>query len=113
MLAPAVFARGMLGALEGSEGRRRRRRRDTTPDAIGLAIQRDLLDAVVLEAPDAADFERWLMTRCLAEGASDGPVRAMALFVWQQWRLAGDAHDYESWLAEGAPTDDRADRCAR
>ena len=109
MLSPAAFCQGLLGALDASEGRRRRRKRDTTPDSIGMAIQRELLEAAVQESPDAENFERWLLARCLAEGESDGPVRAMALFIWQQWRLACATESYEAWLVRGAPSDDRAD----
>jgi hypothetical protein len=109
-LTPAELCRGLLGALDASEGRRRRRARNTTADAIGMAIQRELLEAVVQDAPDAGDFERWLMARCLAAGQSDGATRAMALFVWQQWRLALEADGYRAWLADGAPSDDRRDR---
>jgi hypothetical protein len=107
MLTPAQLCQGLLGALEASEGRRRRRARNTTADSIGLAIQRDLLEAAVRDSPDASDFERWLLTRCLSEGESDGATRAMAIFVWQQWCLAREAGDYGAWLAEGAPSDDR------
>jgi hypothetical protein len=106
-LTPAQLCQGLLGALEASEGRRRRRARNTTADAIGMAVQRELLEAAVRESPDASDFEGWLMTRCLAEGESDGATRAMAIFVWQQWRLACETTDYGAWLAEGAPSDDR------
>ena len=67
-LTPSQLCRGLLGALDGSEGRRRRRARNTTPDAIGMAIERELLEAAVRESPDASDFEQWLMARCLAEG---------------------------------------------
>lgn len=109
-LTPAELCRGLLGALDASEGRRRRRTRDTTADAIGMAIQRALLETAVRESPDAGDFERWLMARCLAEGASDGATRAMALFVWEQWRLASEADGYRAWLADGAPSDDRGSR---
>src|SRR5438132_12968000 len=44
---PAVVCRELLAALDASEGRRRRRKRDTTPDAIGLTIKRDLLERAV------------------------------------------------------------------
>ncbi|HEY9514616.1 MAG TPA: hypothetical protein VIQ74_02965 [Gemmatimonadaceae bacterium] len=108
MLTPAELCQGLLGALDASEGRRRRRSRNTTADSIGLDIQRELLGAVVREAPEADDFERWLVARCLAEGESDGATRAMALSIWHQWRLAAEADDYRAWLAEGAPSDDRA-----
>ena len=109
-LTPSQLCRGLLGALDASEGRRRRRARNTTADAIGMAIQRELLEAAVRESPDAGDFEQWLMARCLAAGESDGAARAMAVFVWQQWRLASEADDYRAWLADGAPSDDRRDR---
>ncbi|HEY7876774.1 MAG TPA: hypothetical protein VIC55_01035 [Gemmatimonadaceae bacterium] len=107
MLTPEMLCRGLLSALDASEGRRRRRARNTTADSIGLAIQRELLEAVVLDAPDAEDFERWLVARCLAEGESDGAMRAMALVIWQQWRLASEATDFSAWLTHGAPSDDR------
>lgn len=110
MLTPAELCRGLLGALDASDGRRRRRSRDTTADSIGLAIQRELLEVVIRESPDAEDFERFLMARCLAEGESDGATRAMALSIWQQWRLAAEADDYREWIAAGAPSDDREGR---
>ena len=106
-LTPAQLCEGLLGALDASEGRRRRRSRNTTADSIGLAIQRELLEAAVRESPDANDFERWLMERCLAQGESDGATRAMALFIWQEWRLASEAEGYSRWITAGAPSDDR------
>lgn len=110
MLTPAELCRGLLGALDASEGRRRRRSRNTTADSIGMEIQRDILEAAVREAPDAADFEYWLLARCMAEGESDGATRAMALLVWQQWLLASEADDYREWITRGAPSDDREGR---
>ena len=44
---PAEVCRELLAALEASEGRRQRRKRDTTPDAIGLAIKLDLLQRAI------------------------------------------------------------------
>ena len=55
-LRPAVLCRGLLDALEASEGRRKRRKRDTTPDAIGLGTKRDLLERAVRDAPDPEAF---------------------------------------------------------
>jgi hypothetical protein len=72
-----------------------------------MEIQRALLEGVVREAPDAPDFERWLLERCMAEGESDGATRAMALFIWQQWLLASEAEGYRDWIVRGAPSDDR------
>ncbi|HEY9479917.1 MAG TPA: hypothetical protein VIP79_07490 [Gemmatimonadaceae bacterium] len=106
-LTPAELCRGLLAALDASEGRRRRRSRNTTADSIGMEIQRELLEAVVREAPVAEDFERWLLARCMAEGESDGATRAMALFIWHQWQLASEAGGYREWITHGAPSDDR------
>ena len=40
-MRPRDLCAALLRALEASEGRRRRRLRDSTPDALGLAIKRD------------------------------------------------------------------------
>jgi hypothetical protein len=105
---PAVVCRELVAALEASEGRRRRRKRDTTPDAIGLGIKRALLEQVVAADPEPAAFEAWLLERCLApyDGASVGAMRAMALDVLTEWRLACAADDFAAWLDRGAPSDD-------
>jgi hypothetical protein len=105
---PALVCRELVAALEASEGRRRRRKRDTTPDAIGLGIKRDLLEAAVAADPDPEVFEGWLLERCLAPsgGASVGAVRAMALELLAEWRLACAAEDFAAWLDRGAPSED-------
>lgn len=82
-----------LVAPDASEGRRRRRSRTTTADSIGLEIQRTRLVDAVREAPTAANFERWLLERCVAQGESDGAHRAMALTSWHEWQLASQASD--------------------
>jgi hypothetical protein len=105
-LRPADFCRQLLAALDASEGRRKRRKRDTTPDAIGMAIKRDLLEAVTQENPAPEGFERWLLERCRAAGAASGPLRAMALDVYAEWRLAEASRTFRDWLDQGAPSDD-------
>lgn len=107
LLRPAALCSGLLGALEAAEGRRKRRVRDTTPDAIGLTIKRELLEAIVTSDPDPAEFEAWLVERCHMAGVADGPVRAMALSIWDEWQLASMAAEFRQWLAQGAPSDDR------
>jgi hypothetical protein len=106
-LRPAEFCRELLASLEASEGRRKRRKRDTTPDAIGLAIKRALLEAAVSDDPEPEEFEGWLYERCLAAGDGSGGVRAMAMSIWDEWRLATITDSYREWLARGAPSDDR------
>lgn len=105
---PSVVCRELLQALEASEGRRRKRKRDTTPDAIGLGIKRDLLHQAVMDDPGPDEFEGWLLARCLTPppGASVGAVRAMALDVLAEWRLAAASADFRAWLDAGAVSDD-------
>lgn len=103
---PAAFCRELMAALEVSEGRRRRRKRDTTPDAIGLGIKQRLLEAALADDPDPADFEGWLLDRCLTVAPGSGGVHAMALSIFEEWRLAATADDFRAWLAAGARSDD-------
>jgi len=102
---PGEVCRALLAALDASDGRRRRRKRDTTPDAIGLDLKRDLLNAAVRDDPDPEDFEAWLDSRCAGETAA-GPVRAMARSILEEWRLAGASDGFRGWLERGAPSDD-------
>lgn len=113
MLTPAELCRGLLGALDASEGRRRRRSRNTTADSIGLAIQRELLEAAVRDEPAPDDFEAWLLARCDDEGVADGATRAMALSIWDQWQLAQRAPDVQAWIVAGGRSDDREPGAAR
>jgi hypothetical protein len=115
---PAEICRRLLAALEASEGRRRRRKRDTTPDAIGMAIKRSLLEETVRDDPDPDSFEGWLLERCLSADepvrrhddrgvtAPSGAVRAMALDLLAEWQLAQTSGAFRSWLEQGAPSDD-------
>ena len=108
---PAEICRLLLGALEASEGRRRRRRRDTTPDALGLALKRGLLEAAVRRDPDAREFETWLLeeVRTPLSGSVDpapGAVLAMARAVLDEWRLAVASPEFLDWLRQGAHSDD-------
>ena len=59
-LRPGEFSRLALATLAASEGRRKRRKRDTTPDAIGLGIKRELLERATQEDPAPEAFERAL-----------------------------------------------------
>src|SRR3989441_3768005 len=96
---PGEVCRELLAALEASEGRRKRRKRDTTPDAIGLAIKRDLLDRAVAADPDADEFEAWLLEQCAAAGPAGGGTRAVALLVFEEGRPALDAGSFRGWPA--------------
>lgn len=107
VVRPGAVCADLLGALDGSEGRRKRRKRDTTPDAIGMTIKRDLLAAAAAADPDPDAFEGWLLERVIAAGGNAGAVRAMAQEVLREWQVAVAAPSFRSWLETGAPNDDR------
>jgi len=106
---PALICRALLAALDASEGRRRRRKRDTTPDAIGMSLKRQLLAEAIDDDPDPEAFDTWLLGRCLtrAESVPIGAMRAMARDVLEEWRLAAASADFQRWLEAGAPSEDR------
>jgi hypothetical protein len=108
---PAAVCRELLCALDASDGRRKRRHRDTTPDALGMALKRDLLEATVRADPEPDAFERWLLEQCwaMAGEVSVGAARAMALDIASEWRLAAQSPAFRDWLAHGAPSDDARD----
>lgn len=112
-LRPALVCRALLGPLEASDGRRRRRKRDTTPDAIGLAIKRHLLEQAVREDPEPETFEAWL-PRCVIsiedQPQSPGAAAAMARSVYEEWRMAHSLDNFRDWLERGAPSDDAFDK---
>jgi len=103
---PAEVCRRLLAALQASEGRRRRRKRNTTPDSIGIAIKRAILEDTVRHDPDPDAYEGWLMERCSAQDEPSGSVQAMALDVLSDWRLAQTSVVFRNWLEQGAPSDD-------
>jgi hypothetical protein len=107
-LRPANLCRALLAALEASEGRRKKRKRDQTPDAIGLTSKRQLLDRVVQEDPDSADFEKWLLeyVQAIEDAQSVSATSAMARAVLDEWRLAHAMPEFAAWLEHGAPSDD-------
>src|SRR3954463_11029260 len=86
-LRPAVVFQQLLQATDASEGRRKRRKRNTTPDALGMEVKRDLLEAAVSDNPDPDDFEAWLFARVQASGNVTGAMRAMALQIWDEWQF--------------------------
>ena len=105
-MRPAEICSRLLAALDASEGRRRRRKRNTTPDSIGMAIKRTILEETVRQDPDPDAYEGWLLDHCLTPGEPSGPMRAMALDVLSDWRLAQRSVVFRSWLERGAPSDD-------
>jgi hypothetical protein len=103
---PAVICAQLLQAMGATEGRRQRRKRNTTPDALGMEIERGLLEAAIADDPDPEAFEDWLFARVQAAGHLAGATRAMALQVRDEWAFAVASAGFRDWLAAGAPSDD-------
>src|SRR3954468_5869747 len=109
-MRPAEICSRLLAALDASEGRRRKRKRNTTPDSIGMALKRTILEETVRHDPDPDAYEGWLLERCITPDGPSGPMRAMALDVLSDWRLAQASVAFQSWLEQGAPSDDAVER---
>ena len=107
-LRPADVCRALLAALDSADGRRRKRKRDQTADAFGLGIKRELLQQAVEDDPPPEAFEAWLIDYPTRGGAAEreGPARAMARTVFEEWRLAHTLGEFRHWLEDGAPSDD-------
>jgi len=106
---PAQVCRGLLDALEAAEGRRRNRKRDQTPDGIGLAIKRRLLEQAVREDPEPETFEAWLLQCAISiedRPQSPGAVAAMARSIFEEWCMVHSLENFRDWLERGAPSDD-------
>lgn len=73
-----------------------------------MAIKRSILEETVRQDPDPDAYEAWLLERCVTPGEPSGPMRAMALDVLSEWRLAQTSPVFLSWLEQGAPSDDTA-----
>jgi hypothetical protein len=110
-IRPAQVCQALLGALAASEGQRKRRKRDQTPDAIGLAVKRELLERAVEADPEPEAFEAWLLNYsqiCVAAELA-GSASAMARAVFDEWRLAHSLKEFNLWLNQGAPSADVGD----
>jgi hypothetical protein len=100
---PAEVCRHLLSALGATEGRRARRKRDTAPDALGLEIERALLEATIAADPAPDEFADWLLAQ-----AETGAARSLALLILDEWRFALASPAFRAWLASGAPSADRS-----
>jgi hypothetical protein len=95
----------LVAAVEASDGRRRRRKRNTTPDAMGLDVKRDLLARIADADPEPYELEAFLLAQVLAAPAS-GPVRALASEILEEYQLAQVDPEFGGWIAAGAPSED-------
>ena len=71
-----------------------------------MDLKRTILMETVRLDPDPDTYEEWLLHRCLTGDAPSGSIRAIALEVLSEWRLAQASPVFRSWLEQGAPSDD-------
>jgi len=104
-MRPARVCTALLAALDASEGRSRARKRDQTPDSIGLAIRRDLLERAAHDDPEPDAFEQWLLDH-VETSTVPGAACAIARTVLDEWQLAHRMESFAAWLEQGAPSED-------
>lgn len=95
---PAEICARLLASVDASEGRRKRRARNTTPDALGLNLKRQILADAIAADPDPDLFEGWLLTWAMANGAAYGPALALCRDVLYEWQTISSSPDYQGWL---------------
>ena len=88
MTRPRDFALFLLGSGEASP---RQRARDQQADAAGLELKRRVLAQVVARDPEPDELEAELIRIVEDLGPPDGPTRAVARGVLDEWRFAADA----------------------
>lgn len=108
-IRPLDFARHAVATIEASEGRRKRRKRNTTPDAVGLEMKREILEGIAAADPAPEDLEGHLLSLIL-HSEFPGPLRALCGEVLDEYRLALISGQFRDWLMSGARSDDRDER---
>jgi hypothetical protein len=93
-LRPRDFALLLLGSGDLAP---RRRARDQQADRLGLELKRRVLEALLARDPEPDDMEAALMLVVDQFGTPTGPIRAMALLVLDEWRVAAATPE---WVAQ-------------
>ena len=112
VMRPAEVCRYLLLALNPSEGRRKQRKRDTTLDAIGMGLKRELLERAVREDPAPEEFEHWLLSQCQAIGTAAGSLRTMAQEILAECGWRNHRRRFVPGFAHGVFSDQRRRRRA-
>lgn len=84
-LRPGDFARLLLASGDLAP---RKRARDQQADLAGLALKRRVLDALAARDPEPDDLEAALLAIIDEVGPPTGPTRAIAMALFEEWRIA-------------------------
>jgi hypothetical protein len=88
----------------------RQRARDQQADRAGLDLKRRILDRLAALDPEPADLEAALLTIVEEMGPPQGPARAVAAVVRDEWLAACASPEWVAQLlAEAATADQRED----
>jgi hypothetical protein len=94
MLRPRDFAVLLLSSTDLMP---RQRARDQQADQAGLALKRRVLNALVARDPEPEDLEAALVDIVEELGPPNGPTRAIALTLAEEWRAVNATPE---WLAQ-------------
>ena len=96
-LRPRDFA---LLLLASGDMAPRQRARDQQADRAGLEVKRRVLDALIAHDPEPDELEAALLTIVEDLGPPTGPTRAIALGLFEEWRVAAASPEWMSHLLE-------------
>jgi hypothetical protein len=92
----------------------RKRARDQQADRAGNDLKRRLLDRIAALDPEPADLEATLLVLVEEIGPPEGPARAVAAVVRDEWLTACASPEWVAYLlAEATTADQREDRRGR
>lgn len=76
--------------------------RDLEPDLIGIGLKHRLLDAVLADPPDAAEFVTTLLARADTLDLPAGVARGICSDVLLEWEMAHSSSVFMAWLRSEA-----------
>lgn len=88
--------------LSSGDLRARQRARDQQADQAGLALKRRVLDRLAALDPEPDDLERCLQGIVGEFGPPDGPTRAMATSLRDEWQAACTSPEWVTQLLQQA-----------
>lgn len=88
--------------LKAVDRRPPRMSRDLEPDLIGIDLKHQVLDSLIADPPDAAEFEVGLLERAAALDLPGGTARGICSDILTEWRMAHASAAFLPWLREEA-----------
>jgi hypothetical protein len=76
----------------------RQRARDQQADRAGMSLKQRVLERVAALDPEPAELEATLASIIAEMSPPDGPVRAMAVFFFEEWHAARTAPEWTAHL---------------